>query len=284
MKKLIMNADDFGLHKTVNLGIIQGYASGFITSTTIMPNGAAFEHAVGLAMSNPQLGIGIHLTLVGESPVCPPEHVKTLVDKDGRLPPQYPTFLLQYMLGHIRLSDVRRELTAQVQKVVDCGLQVTHLDSHQHLHILPGIIEIIIDIAKDFGIKAIRIPREPYFFIGGYPFSLMRFISRGGLSCLSQLASRKIKNNQLHTSDHFFGMLAGCNMQEKYLYPILKALPDGISEIMIHPGTDDDIVNRTYNWNLHGQEELKAVTSKRIGQLLQDQKIQLISFQGIVNE
>jgi len=252
VKKLIINADDFGLHESVNLGIIQGHTTGFVTSTTIMANGNAFQHAVELAAANKELAIGVHLTLVGAKSVCAPEQVKSLVNSECSLASHYPQFLLRYIKGQISLLDISQELRAQVQKVVDAGIQITHLDSHQHMHIVPGIIEITMDIARKFGIKAVRIPAEPYFFKGGYPSSPMRFIARGGLTFLSQLAARKTKRNQLVMPNHFFGMLAGGNMREEYLLNIIENLPDGVSEIMMHTGSNNEIINTMYNWNLHG--------------------------------
>ena len=281
MKQLIINADDFGLHETVNLGIIHGHIAGFITSTTIMASGKAFEHAVTLANSNPRLGIGVHLTLVGETCVCEPATIDSLVDKQGNLAPQYPQFLLRYMLGKIKLADIRRELTAQVQKVVDSGLCITHLDSHQHMHIVPGISNITIEIAKKFGIKAVRIPAESYFFLGGYPCTIMRLLARTGLTCLAQLASWKMKNSGLFMPQHFFGMLAGGNMREEFLLRIVDALPDGISEIMMHPGTNNEALNKSHNWDYHGEQELAAVTSDTVRQHLADGNIQLISFRDL---
>lgn len=281
MKYLIINADDFGLHETVNLGIIRGFTSGFITSTTIMANGKAFEHAVTLANAHPQLGIGVHLTLVGEKPVCQPDIVTSLVDKQGCLAPQYPEFLLGYMRGRIHLSDIRRELTAQVQKVADSGIHITHLDSHQHMHIVPGIINITIDIAKEFGIKSVRIPAEPYFFLGGYPGTPMRVIARCGLTCLAQLARKKFRKGELAMPQNFFGMLAGGNMREEFLLNIIDTLPDGISEIMMHPGTNNEELNNSYSWNYHGQEELAAVTSDNLRRRLTDKKITLLSFKDL---
>jgi len=282
MKYLIINADDFGLHETVNLGIIHGFTSGFITSTTMMAGGKAFEHAISLASTHPQLGIGVHLTLVGEKSVCDPDKVKSLLDNEGYLAPQYPQFLLRYILGQIQLSDIRRELTAQVQKIVDSGIPITHLDSHQHMHIVPGIINVTIDIAKEFGIKAVRIPAEPYFFLGHYPCSPLRVVARAGLTCLAQLATRKIRKNQLLMPEHFFGMLAGGNMREEFLLNIIDALPDGISEIMMHPGTNNEVLNNSYGWDYHGQEELAAVTSDNVRHRLADKNVTLISFRDLV--
>ena len=283
MKYLIINADDFGLHETVNQGIIHGFTAGIVTSTTIMASGKAFEHAISLASDNLQLGIGVHLTLVGEKPVCDADKIKSLLDNEGCLAPEYPQFLLRYMLGKIELSDIRRELTAQVQKVVDSGIQITHLDSHQHMHIVPGIINITIDIAKQFGIKAMRIPAEPYLFVGNYPCSPKRIIARAGLTCLAQFAGRKIKKSAITMPNHFFGMLAGGNMREEFLLNIIDALPEGITEIMMHPGSNNELLNKSYNWNYHGQEELAAITSDNVRCRLADRKIDLISFRDLAH-
>jgi len=281
MKSLIINADDFGLHETVNLGIIHGFTVGCITSTTIMASGNAFEHAVTLASANPQLGVGVHLTLVGEKPVCHPDQITSLVDQQGCLAPQYPQFLLRYLLGQIHLVDIRRELTAQVQKVVDSGIKITHLDSHQHMHTVPGISTVTMDIAKKFGIKAVRIPAEPYFFVGGYQCSAIRMIARAGLTCLAQVAREKFRKGGLAMPQHFFGMLAGGNMREEFLLNIIDALPDGISEIMMHPGTNNEELNNQYHWDYHGQEELAAVTSGQLRSRLADKKITLRSFRDL---
>jgi hopanoid biosynthesis associated protein HpnK len=281
MKQLIINADDFGLNETVNMGIIHGHTAGIITSTTIMPCGKAFEHAISLASANMQLGIGVHLTLVGEKPVCDPTIIRSLVDMDGYLSPQYPQFLLRYCLGKIQLDDVKKELTAQVQKTVDCGLPISHLDSHQHMHVVPGIIDITLDIAKKFHIKKIRIPAEPYLFLGGYPFSPVRFASRAGLTGLAQLARKKAKRQGIATPQHFFGMLAGGNMHEEYLLHIIDTLPEGTSEIMIHPGMDDSILHTMYNWNYHWQAELSAAISPTVHQHIEKHNIQLISFREL---
>ena len=281
MKQLIINADDFGLDETVNIGIVKGHTGGFITSTTIMPNGKAFDHAIALASQDKTLDLGIHLTLVGEKSLCDEKEVSSLVDYDGNLFPQYPQFLQRYLAGKVELSHIYKELRAQVKKVMDFGIPVSHLDSHQHLHIMPGIIDLVIEIAKEFGIKAIRIPREPYFFLGSYPCSPVRFLSRAGLTFLAQLAARKARQNALLAPDHFFGMLAGGNLQEEFLLAILDKLPQGVSEIMMHPGTNNQVLNEKYGWNYHGQEELAGITSKVVKERCFDNNIKLISFRDL---
>lgn len=281
MKQLIINADDFGLTEIINTGIIKGHTAGIITSTTIMSCGKSFEHAISLASANKQLGVGVHLTLVGEKPVCDPAAIKSLVDANGYLSSQYRQFLIQFCSGKIQLDDIRRELTAQVQKVVDFGLPITHLDSHQHLHVVPGIIDLTLDIAKKYNIKKIRIPSEPYLFSGGFPFSAVRLLSRAGLTYLAQLARKKARKQGFIVPEHFFGMLAGGNMHEEYLLNILHVLPEGTSEIMMHPGTDDSLLRTMYHWNYQWQAELRAATSLAVKQHIIKHEIQLISFREL---
>lgn len=278
MKKLIINADDFGLHELVNNGIIKGHETGFITSTSIMPSGQAFEHAVALALEHPKLGIGVHLTLVSENTLTDPRLVPSLIDTEGKMQSNYVKFLLRFIYGKIRLSDIRMELTAQVEKVVSAGIRVTHLDSHQHLHVFPGIIDIVLDIAKKYNIKAMRIPDESYMFLHKNHGSIPRIVARDGLTFLARLARNKAQKNGLAVPDHFFGMLSGGNMSEASLGHIINKLPQGISEIMMHPGNDNEALNAIYGWQYHWQTELDAVTSPAIRQYITENKVQMISF------
>jgi hopanoid biosynthesis associated protein HpnK len=281
MKMLIVNADDFGLHPAVNRAVIAGHASGCITSTSLMPGGAAFAEAAALAALHPSLGAGVHLTLVGERPVLAPDAVPSLVGADGRFPAQYPAFLARFLRGRVNMTEIRAEFTAQVAKVAAAGVAITHLDSHQHLHVLPGIIEITLDVAAAFGIKALRIPAEPPFFTGGYPCTAGRFLGRFGLSSLASAARRKAKRRGFAVPDHFFGMLAGGNMRGEYLRAIIDRLPDGASEIMVHPGDDDRALGAAYGWGYRWQDELAAVTDGATMQRLATNGIKLISFREL---
>ncbi|HWR43625.1 ChbG/HpnK family deacetylase [Sporomusa sp.] len=283
MKKLIVNADDFGLHENINLGIIKGHTNGCITSTTIMAGAPAFAHAAALAADHRKLGIGVHLTLVGGSPAAEPQQISSLVDQDGMLCTKYPVFLKKFCSASIRLGDVHRELTAQVKKVLAAGIHVTHLDSHQHMHIVPGIIDVVIDIAREFSIPAIRIPAEPLLFFGGFRPSAGRIIGRSGLSVLASLARLKARRARLTVPDHFYGMLAGGSMEERFFLKIIDNLPDGTAEIMVHPGLDDAILNPVFAWDYHWQKELGAVTSPRVADCLKKRKIALVSFGSMNN-
>lgn len=282
MKKLIINADDFGLHELVNEGIIKGYENGLITSTSIMPSGQAFEHAAQLARENPHLGIGVHLTLVAERSLTEPALVPSLVDAEGKMPSDYGKFLSGFITGQVRLAEIRTELTAQVEKVLSQGLKVTHLDSHQHLHVFPGIVDIVLDIARKFEINAIRIPDEPYLFL--HQGAMARTLARDGLTFLARIARKKARKCGMMVPDHFFGMLSGGNMSETSLAFIVQHLPEGISEIMMHPGSDNAVLSSAYSWQYHWQEELQAVVSPVVRQMVRDKGVHMISFGELANE
>ncbi len=284
MKQLIVNADDFGLHENINLGIIEGYTKGCITSTSIMAGAPAFEHAANLAAEHRNLGIGVHLTLVGGPPAAEPGQIASLIDSDGLLCSSYPVFLKKFCLAGIRIEHVRQELAAQVKKVVAAGINITHLDSHQHMHVVPGIIEVVIDIAKEFGIRAMRIPAEPLLFFGGFSPSAGRIIGRSGLSILASLARLKAQRAGLAAPEHFYGMLAGGTMEERFLLRVIDSLPDGLAEIMVHPGLDDRVLNQVFTWGYHWQQELAAVTSLKVVERLEQRQVKLVSFASLITD
>lgn len=281
MKRLIVNADDFGLHPAVNRAIIDGHASGCITSTSLMPGGAAYYEAVGMACSCPGLGIGVHLTLVGERPVADPARVPSLVDGEGRFPDNYVLFLARLLQGKVKMAEVRYELAAQLDKVAADGITVSHVDSHQHLHVLPGIIDIVLDLAGERAIRRLRIPDEGLLFTGGYPFTVGRIIGRTGLSLLAGWARRKARNRGFAAPDFFFGMLAGGNMREEYFMNIVDALPPGTSEIMVHPGSDNAALEACFGWPYHWQDEMAAVTGRQVLDRLAEAGIELVSFREL---
>ena len=281
MRRLIVNADDFGLHEAANRGIQQAHLQGIVTSTSLMPGGVAFEDAVNIAGGCPKLGVGVHLTLVGGSPVAPVAQVSSLVDAQGCFCSSYPVFLSRFLRGDIRLAEVEQELEAQIEKVLAAGLIPTQLDSHQHLHVVPGISGVVLKLARRFSIRAIRIPAEPLLFFGGKAPSLGRVIGRTGLTLLAEAFRRQAVGAGLAVTGHFFGMLSGGQMNQSALLSILQSLPEGDSEIMVHPGDGDESLAEKYSWGYHWTEELQALCSGAVKTSVGQQKIQLISYREL---
>jgi len=148
MKRLVVNADDFGLTEGTNQGILEAHERGILTSTTLMANATAFDSAVELARRSPRLGVGVHLSLTGDRPVCDPTAVPSVVGDDGRFF-RGPVELAQRMFAHkVHLAEVERELAAQIEKARRAGIEVTHLDGHKHVHMLPGVFPIVVRLAR----------------------------------------------------------------------------------------------------------------------------------------
>lgn len=284
MKKLIVNADDFGLAESINRGIIKGYKDGFITSTSLMCSAPAFADAVKLARLTPGLGLGIHLTLVGGvKPVLPAAQVSSLVDEQGVFLDNYVLFAKRFYTGGIRFAELESELKAQIEKGLATKLSFTHLDSHQHLHVLPGMGKIVLNLCREYGFKAVRVPEESCFWTGGYKAGLVRTLGKCGLSFCSSLFRRQVNAYGFSAPDHFFGMVAGGNLNETLVGNILKSLPEGTSEIMTHPGLEADTLAQQFKWGYHWEQELNAFTSSKNKSKLTEEKIKLVNFGGLQN-
>ena len=281
MRRLIVNADDFGLHAAVNRGILTAHTEGIVSSTSLMAGGAAFDDAVRIARHCPQLGVGVHLTLVGARPVLPVAEVSSLLDEAGDFYGSYPLFIKRFLRGKIRLAEVERELAAQIDRVRMAGIQPSHLDSHQHLHVLPGIGGLVLDLARRFSIRAIRIPAEPVAFIGATPATVGRLAGRGGLTMLANLFRQHAAAAGIRTSDHFYGMLAGGQLTEPAILAILRRLPPGDSELMTHPGFADESLADAFRWDYQWDAERQALTAPAVRALLAERQIRLISFREL---
>ena len=281
MRRLIVNADDFGLHAAVNRGILTAHTEGIVSSTSLMAGGAAFDDAVRIARQCPQLGVGVHLTLVDASSLLPVAEVSSLLDESGAFYGSYPLFIKRFLRGKIRLAEVERELAAQIDRVRMAGIQPSHLDSHQHLHVLPGIGGLVLDLARRFSIRAIRIPAEPVAFIGATPATVGRLVGRGGLTMLANLFRQHAAAAGIRTSDHFYGMLAGGQLTEPAILAILRRLPPGDSELMTHPGFADESLADAFRWDYQWDAERQALTAPAVRALLAERQIRLISFREL---
>jgi len=272
--KVIVHADDFGLSEKINEGILQAHLHGILTSTSIMANGEAFEHAVALARSTPTLDVGIHLTLIEESPLLHPAKIPTLLESNGRFYRHAFRFGRKYFAGKINLNEVKEELETQIQKVLAAGLTLSHLDSHQHVHMLPGVLKIVLALSRKYGIPAIRLPREAVTFGKIIRVPFMRILQALALNFFCQMAINRIERR----TDCFAGFLYGGHLNKENLLKIFKYLSCGDTcEIMCHPGLEDSR-SRYAHWQYHWLDELNALVNNEIRQFVRGKGIQLISY------
>lgn len=279
MKRILVNADDFGRHELINRAVGRAFDTGCLRSATLMAGGIAFDDAVALAKKNPGLGVGIHFTLANGNPVLPPKEIPTLVTEDGTFHGDYVKFLKRYISGKISLDEVRAELAAQLEKIQRAGLTLTHVDSHQHLHHVPGIVEIVLELAASAGINAMRVANTKIF--DGELDSLGKFVGRLGLGSLAMFAAHAAHKKNFATPEHFAGIVAGESVSENFMVKLIENLRDGTTEVMLHPGTDNKILRDFCEWDHDFEEELAAVTSPRVLNLLAEKNIQAVNFRDL---
>ena len=279
MRYIIINADDFGRHAEINRAVEQGLVHGCLRSATVMPGGAAFAGAIDIARHHEALGLGVHFTLVDGNPILPPSEIPSLVAEDGRFLPDHTALLRRYLKGGVNLEEVRRELAAQLRKVEATGVPISHVDSHQHMHTLPGIIDIVLDLAARAGIRAVRTPRTPLF--AGAFGGLGQLVGRLGLSTLARLAACKAHRRGLLTPDNFAGIVAGEAVSEGELLHLIAHLPQGTTEVMMHPGMKNDVLQEDSGWQHDFEAELAAILSPRVGEALRKAEVEPVNFRHL---
>ena len=253
MRLLIVNADDFGLTESVSRGILRAHTEGIVTSTSLLVVGAAFDRTAQWLESVPDLGLGVHLALVGgDRPVLSTREIPSLVDRTGRLWGSWRSFLSRALVGQIDPSDVRRELGVQIEKALARGLSITHLDSHQHLHLWPAVRDVVVDLARSHGIPGVRIPRASGKRLSGY-----------GVRWLASSLERVVSAAGLCFTGGFHGFDEAGGLTEAVLDEVLGRIAvDGAStvELCAHPGDRDEPGMKAHAWGYRWGDELAALT------------------------
>ena len=227
------------------------------------------------------LGVGIHFTLVNGYPILPPQEIPSLVTAEGVFFDDYTVLVKHFLSGRVNLEEVRAELAAQLNKLEGAGLKLTHADSHQHMHTLPGIIDIVLALSKASGIKALRTPRTPLF--SGEFGGLGQLIGRLGLGTLACLAAWKAKRKGLATTEHFAGIVAGEAVSEAYLLDFIRQLQPGTTEVMMHPGLDNRVLIPECAWEHDFEAELAAIVSPAVRELAASEQVEITNFLALAD-
>ena len=249
-RRLIVTADDVGLHPGMTAGAIRAHREGIVTACSIVANGAAFDDAVSRLRDVPTLDVGVHLTLVEERPL-------TAI----RFPKKYTSFVPLYLARAITIGAIERELRAQIEKVLASGLRVTHLNGHQHLHLLPRIFRVVVRLAREYSIPYVRIvdERDASSTLG------IRSLSIGALSLLG----RRARTRGL-TNDNTIGVGIAGHLAD--VVPLLDHVR-GITELVTHPGVSVG----GYDWGYDWDAETEALCDGRLRGELAKRQIELTS-------
>lgn len=273
-RRVIFNADDFGLSEGINRGIIKAFSEGVVRSASIMAVGQAYEDALRQAKANPMLDVGIHLCLTEEKPVLEKDKLHGLVTNDGHLLGTH-RFIIHYFLGKVDLSKVNLEIEAQINRVLDSGLQITHIDSHDHIHMLPSILKIVIKLAKIHNIAFVRFPYERGISMNT---SLWRHVLQLCLNTACCFVNDNLENVKVRRSDYFYGFLRSGHLTKEDIRYSLKTIAPGITEFICHPGIHDEKLKDYQHWHYHWEEETEALTSQALKDLMQDSDMEITSF------
>jgi chitin disaccharide deacetylase len=286
VSKLIVNADDFGLTNGVNRAIFELHMAGVLTSTTLMAKAAASDDAIEIAKNTPTLGVGCHVVLVDGEPVLPAAQLPTLTDpRTGRFFPTLGAFLRGVATRRIYMNEVKAEATAQISLLQARGVQLTHIDTHKHTHMIPRVLCPVIHAAKACGIQRVRNPFEPAWSANATANA--PFMRRAQVSLLSKLFAsrfhRFIAESGFTTTAGALGVLATGTLDSATVRSIAAAIPagnDAVYELVTHPGYLDSDLERANTRLLASRE-----TERNALAALRDfSQLELVSFAALEHD
>ena len=258
-RRVIVHADDFGLHPAINEGIEQAHRDGLVTSASLMPVGPAFDDAVRRCCTMPNLDIGLHFALVGISP----------------FPPTLSKFLASYATGQLPFSVITDALRQQLDRTLAQGITLSHIDSHQHLHTLPAIMRSVCSVAAEYQIPAVRVPQDGPAFAA---VSQGRRIQAAALAAIAKISRRIVTASGIRTSDHFSGMAVSGHLTASIFTAYLSQARPGLTEIVCHPGSDNATLCNLFDWGYDWEGEAFALCSAEAQEAAVAGDIQLVGW------
>lgn len=264
MKLLIVTADDFGLHPAVNGAVDRAAREGVLTAASLMVGAPAAADAVRRARDLPGLAVGLHLVLADGCSVLPPSRIPALVDAQGR----FGTHMVRDGVRFFALPGVRRQLEAEIraqfQAFADTGLPLDHVNAHKHFHLHPTLLEMLLRIGGEFGISAVRLPREPAWAARRAGGVIAGATVAGLLSPWLAIMRHRLRAARIAHNDHVFGMSDSGAMDEARLLEIMARLPEGVTEIYLHPALESGAAIAASMSGYRHAQELAALLSPRV--------------------
>lgn len=282
MKRLIVNADDFGLSSGVNRAVEQAWQQGILTQASLMPGGAAFDEAVEIARRNPGLQIGLHLTLVQGRPVLPPEMIPGLVAANGCFPDNPVAVGMKLFFDPTIRMHLRCEIEAQILKIKETGLPLSHIDGHLNIQMHPTVFSLLAELMPRHGITSFRTTRERLFQNLRLDHSRLigKIVERIIFGSLAGYAAPVLHRRGITTAGEVKGVLNSGRMNEAYLLSVLAELQEGTTEIYFHPGVqpETELLQRMPDYQ--HEAELAALLSPVVRQRIRGRGITLSNYRG----
>jgi chitin disaccharide deacetylase len=275
MKGLIVTADDFGLDVPTNQAIERAHREGILSAASLMVGAAGCADAVERARMLPDLRVGLHVVVVDGDPVLPPDQVPALVGPDGRFRSGLFASGLRYFASPSARRQLRAEINAQFEAFRATGLHLDHINAHHHMHMHPTVMAILVDAARAFGGAPVRLPFEPPLLswrAAGHGFA-RRMTSAAAMA--PWLALMRLRLRRLPYNDRVFGLFDSGRMDDALLLRLIERLPDGVTEIYLHPGASDA--------DGRGADELGALVSPRVRDALSRQAARVAGFSDLLS-
>lgn len=275
LKSLVVNADDFGLNPAVNRGVLAAFRNGIVTSASVAASGEAFEEAMDMAKSAPGLDLGVHLTAVEERPL----RAGPSLAPGGRFPASAAGFAWRWVRGIIPAAELEAEFRAQIERVLSRGFSVSHLDSHCHVHLLPGCFRLTLKLAAEYRVPFVRVPRGAAAWDGASAWSSpRRFVRQMQLPVLELLSrlSRPAGAAAPRSAGRMLGVSAAGKLTREKLLALIRRAPAGLTELLCHPA---DARNPHHDrWGYDGVSELAALTAPEVRQAAAGAGVRLTGF------
>lgn len=278
MIKLVVNADDFGLTEGVNEGIADGFKNGIITAVSLIATMPAFNHAVEIARENPDLDIGVHLSLTVGRPCSKNSRLSPIVE-EGEFMRSYMHVTRSIYANRVPMEDVKNELSAQIRKIQKTGLRVSHIDSHQHVHMVPRVFELVLALMQEHQIPFVRTPDE---FVGMKQLLTAKGWGLLALGLMGKVLRKRVVRAKLGTPDYFWGLSCSEAMSLDDLMHIVRSSKPGTNELMCHPGYNDAVLARIYDRSSHREKELGALTHAKTLALVRQRGIRLTNYTALL--
>ena len=282
MRRLIVNADDFGLTAGVNRAIVEGNRTGIVTSATLMANAQASAAAVDLANAQPGLKIGCHVVLIDGVPLN--RDLPSLTNGSERFRTSLKQFAIAAVRKQMTPEEIEREVEAQIRKIQASGVSLTHVDSHKHTHMFPHILRPVLRAARACGIRAVRKPFEPVRswsrpMVFGTPGIWLRSAGVMAFQVFASEFRRALNEAGMVSTDGTLGIAVTGLLEQQNLLRILEAMPVGTWELVCHPGySDADLLAAGTRLTKSREVELSALTSTETKNALLRHHIELISY------
>jgi hopanoid biosynthesis associated protein HpnK len=283
LKKLIITGDDFGLALPVNEAIVEAHQKGILTTASLMVGERFSRDAVERARQHPSLKVGLHLTLVEGHPISDPRQIPDLVDASGSFPVHLARSGFRFFLQPGIRRQLETEIRAQFEAYHRTGLALDHANAHNHMHLHPTLLHLMLKVGKDYGLTAVRLPNEPpvrSWKASGKSLG-PRLASWVFLSPWINFMKHRLRRADIRHNDFFLGMSDSGVMTLDLLLRFFRNLPDGTTELCFHPATRRcEEIDRTMP-NYRHEEEFLALTSASLLRAAQATGIQRIAFNNL---